>query len=342
MSLKDKYLEYKELIFTKYWNDPVWSKVISAAIITIVGSIITTIYVVIKSLYEKVSFKTVGKELMEYFKNFTEINNTVIWIVSIILVSTIIIFLKSFIPALIDKFKNKKKEIPKIHDHSTVFFLYRLGDAFPGQRGLKWYDSKTAVERLKILLREPLRFEPVGYEVMPDPIWWFRGGSALHINHFKTLSKTKVLINIDEIEIKRFAVFISDSYYKSFIYLEAQAEKQTGLYNLDEEAISNPTSSRGYSSEEFGLYKNKPITREEYDDGSAVINGKVVATTNVELRKRFLSDYNMIIAAKQSPYNSRKFSRETKEIFNDILKDSSRVDDFFKYLDSYEKDENLK
>ncbi|MDI1354772.1 MAG: hypothetical protein PSX36_07635 [bacterium] len=257
--IKQKTIKLRDTFYQKYWPDPVWSKVISAVIITVVGSILTTIYVILKSLYDKVSFKSVAKQVIDYFKLTTEVNNLILWLSLLILAWVVYSFFKSFIKDVINKIKTKTaaiesveepNELPTITEHSTVFFSYRLAKAFPGQRGLMWYEAKTAVERFKILFQEPLRFKSEGhYGCMPDPIWWFRGGSALFIDKFKVLSKTKVLMGWDELEIKRVAVYISDSYYKCFVYVEAKAERQTGLYNFKPEDIKRHINTFGYSLE---------------------------------------------------------------------------------------------
>jgi hypothetical protein len=345
--MKVKLRFIKDTFFTKYWSDPVWSKVISAGIIAVIGSVLTTLYVLVKSIYEKVPFRTTIKQLTDYFRDRTEINNLLIWIAILIIVFTLFSFLKSFIRDLLIKLKSPKvdvkeepKEIPTIIEHSTVFFSFRLAKAFPGQRGLVWYQPKVAVERLKILLQDPLRFKSVGHDSTSDPIWWFRGGSALFIEKFKALSKTKILIDVYELELKRIAVFISDSYYKSFIYVESKGEKQTGLYNYKTEDIKRHIETFGYSSEEFGLLGKKPIRREQYDDGATILKDKVVDATNAELRVRYLSDYNFILAAKQSPYNSKRFDRETKTMFNNLLNGNMLTDAFFEYVDNFVKYES--
>lgn len=345
--MKDKLRHINETFFKKYWPDPVWSKVISAGFITVLGSILTTLYVLVKSIYEKVSFRSTTKQLLGYFRDTTEVNN-LLMLISILIIGFILFtFVKSYIVDIITNLKSPKVEvklepkgIPTITDHSTVFFSHRLAKAFPGQRGLEWYQPKLAVERLKILLEEPLSFNSGGYDCVGDPIWWFRGGSSLFIDKFKSLSKTKVLMGKDELELKRIAVFIGNPYYKSFIYVETKGEKQTGLYNYNKEVINGQIETFGYSCEEFGPLGDKPIRREHYDDGATVLNDKVVDATSAELRVRFLSDYNFLIAAKQSPYNSKRFDRESLVMFNDLLNGKMTTDAFFKYLDTFEKYEN--
>jgi hypothetical protein len=64
--------------------------------------------------------------------------------------------------------------------------------AFPGVRDLEWInDSKVALKRLSIILKNPLAFswiEEKGLRLTSKPIWIFRGYSAYPITDFKILS----------------------------------------------------------------------------------------------------------------------------------------------------------
>jgi len=327
----------------KYWKDPVWSKVISFVIIGIGTFIFTTIYIWIKSLYDEVPFKEISKKVIEYLKSTTEVNTFLFWIILIVFG----IFLVSFIYSLfkksqkpLEELENREdeEELPKTGISSSAIFSGKLAGAFTGQRGFKWYESKEAIMRLEKFFEPPLKYEPIGEGATSTPIWWFRAGSSMYIDKFKKLSRTKLLIGIREFKIKRIGVFVSDSYYKSFIYVETSGEKQTGVYKLTKEDIKRHIDTFGYSFEEYALFKNKiKLTREEYDDASKVINGKVVDTFGAELRVRFLSDYNFVITANQSPLNSSKFDKESHESMNKILKGEMKADDFIESLKKYEK-----
>ncbi len=151
-------------------------------------------------------------------------------------------------------------------------------------------------------------------------------------------------MNIDQLKIKRIAAYHGNLYYKDFVYVEVEGEKQTGLYSYSQEDINKHIDSFGYSREEYGLIKNRigwttPIRREDYDDGATVQGGKVRDALNAKLRIRYLSKYNFIIAAKGSPYNSRKFERESKEYLNKILKNEIEPEEFFESLKEYHKNE---
>jgi hypothetical protein len=188
------------------------------------------------------------------------------------------------------------------------------------------------------LLRDPLCFHPDSQE-MSDPVWWFRGTSNLHIQSFTKLSNSKILLDVYEYVISEIAVYRDDSYEKDFVYVKVKAEKPVGVYEWFSEDIEQNKKQYGFCREEYGLYNNSvPITREEYDDGAAEIKGKVIGTRGSRLRVRYLTDYNFIIAAKQSPINSHEFDRGSKDILNGILRGTHSFENLFDfiYLDNTE------
>ncbi len=271
-------------------------------------------------------------------------------IIYLILISNQIVVL---IKNVIIKFTNPRSKTkapiesnkPRATEHSTSFFYQRMASAFPGVRGLKWHeDSKEATNRLKILLQKPLRFKSDSREFESDPIWWFRGSSDMYIKKFEKIGRNKILLNFDQLKIKRIAAYHGDAYYKDFVYVETEREKQTGLYNLKDEDIQRHIETFGYSWEEYGLIKNwlgwkTLIRREDYDDGATVIRGKVKDALNAELRVRYLSKYNFIIAAKGSPYNSNKFNQNSKDYLNKVLRNEIEPNDFFNFLKGFNKHE---
>ena len=210
------------------------------------------------------------------------------------------------------------------HD-STSFFDFRIRSAFPGIRGLQIFDNpKICVDRLKILLREPL-----SSSYLKSPIWYFRGSSCLDVPSFHRLSETKCLMGIDEYEIEKIGVYISDSYYRDFIYIQTKPDKPSGAYTYQNQNYYNSYQSFGYYCEEFGLYDNIPITRQEYDDGAAVINGKVIPSNGrFKLRVRYLTPYNFVICAQFHPFNSNYGDTITKQYLDGILKGTYSIEEF--------------
>ena len=108
------------------------------------------------------------------------------------------------------------------------------------------------------------------------------------------------------------------------------------MYNHNKEYIKKAFDYR----EEYGVFKKRKITRQEYDDGSAIIKGKPVRTEEAALRRRNLTKYNFIIAAKFSPYNCKEFYRNSKKYFEKLLREEIEFDVFVNWMEKFEKNHN--
>lgn len=211
-----------------------------------------------------------------------------------------------------------------LFDSSTPFFDYRFGKAFPGIRGVKEFtDSKECVDRLQILLKKPLNGKKLG-----GPIWWIRGSGNCDISRFERVTDDKFLMDGDEIKVKRIVVYAAGEYYKKFVYVETYPEEETGLYTKDDALVEEWTEKYGYYYEEYAEYENKKVTRAEYDDGAAVIDGKVVDLNGkAKLRTRYITPYNFIICAHFNPMNSSVYDDMLGKLLNGILKGQNSVEE---------------
>ncbi|MEO8172029.1 MAG: glycosyltransferase family 4 protein [Sediminibacterium sp.] len=228
------------------------------------------------------------------------------------------------------------------------FFASRLAAAFPGIRGLEWInDPKVVIQRLKILLAAPLAFtiypgrdDDVGGTT--KPIWWFRAGESMDIEDFESLSETKCMIGGIELEIDKIAVYRSQMHYRSFVYLKAKAE-QSALPNTDiAQRIESQLSYKEYAEEEFALYKGQAITREEFDDGSAIIDGRPVRfTEHPDLRTRFLTPFNMLICSQTSVYNTHSADSMLQDIMDGLLDEENEklMPKYIKQLQTIKQEE---
>ncbi len=336
-------------IIQENWKDPVWSKVISAGIIAVISFILASIYALIKNIFSKVPFTESFNSLTIFFNKDIEIK---IWLLILLLVFYLILITnsaKEFFNNIYLKIKTKDKQIDDRVKHpgesSTSFFYRRMASAFPGERGVCWFnDPFEATKRLNILLREPLCFEFEKREFATDPIWWFRDTSSSHIKKELRIGRRKILLNYEQLKIKRIASYRGRSDHNAFIYVEVNGEKQTGLYNNNEENIKKNIDTFGYSWEEYGLIRNWagqeiPIRREDYDDGATVLNGKIKDTLNAKLRVRYLSRYNFIITSKGSPFNSNKFGFDSKQYMDDILQDKIDPNIFMDFMINFKRSE---
>lgn len=234
--------------------------------------------------------------------------------------------------AVAKEMRNDKNidQIPFLRENSTIHFSNRMADAFPGIRELTWFtEPREAIDRLSILLKTPLRFRVREGKALP--MWWWRGGSDNHIESFKVLGKTTCLMNTHELEISKLAAYRSASYYREFVYVETNPSQPIGLYDYPNGYVEERKQEWGYYKEEYALLNDKPISRTEYDDNSAVINGKVVDAYGAELRIRYLSKYNFIIAAQMSPINNSEFDMLFETILNELLEG---VQEFESLLDA--------
>lgn len=239
-------------------------------------------------------------------------------------------------------YKTDSKDLAiKATEESTVFFARRMAEAFPGVRGVcEFSDRKEINKRLSILLQAPLKFEQGLDRADTDPIWFFRAGAAEDIQSYLRIGNNKVLMNTDELLIKRIVVYRdSGRYYGQYVYVEVEADKPCGCYLHNEDTMKYMVNKRGYYDEEFAVFKpswylpERKITRQEYDDGSAMVNGKPMRLHGrAELRLRYLTSYNFILAAKFSPFNCHEFDRTSGEYFKGMLNGSISVKQFDEYM----------
>lgn len=211
-------------------------------------------------------------------------------------------------------FKTSEEELlPSIRgEDSTVFFSNRFSDSFPGTRGIQWFrDSAVAVDRLRLLFAEPFMFCDA------QPIWWWRTGD-MYIDHFEVLAPDTVLIDHQELVIEELAAVNAGSYYQSFVYIKTRPAVPSGLN--DHSPIPDQIAYWGYAREEFALFRDRPVTRAEYDDGSAIIDGQVVDMNGeARVRVKYLSPYNLLIASHNSPINNNHFDSDRVNLLNGIL-----------------------
>jgi len=205
----------------------------------------------------------------------------------------------------------EKDTTPKLNDDSTVFFYERFTSAFPGVRGVEWFkEPKVAIDRLSLLLKEPIVFSN------QRPVWWWRFGN-LHINSFEKIDDSTGIMDHKELKIEEIAAVNAGSYYQSFVYVKVTPSTPSGLY--DYSYIDEAVKHSGYANEEFAVYKNRFITRAEYDDGATIIDGLPVDLNGeAELRVRYLTPYNFVIAPHNSPINNVKFDSTLERLLNGI------------------------
>lgn len=216
----------------------------------------------------------------------------------------------------------KDTSLPDLKVDSTVLFSERFAAAFPGIRGTAHFENEKDIKmRMCELLKAPLHYKN------SSPIWWWRGGN-LSIHRFIHLDKRLFLMNSDELNIRKIIAVNAGSYYQQFVYVEIDKMEPTGLYPKSYGQIESSIKTFGYSCEEYGLYKGKTkITRAEYDDNSALIDGELTKLgENSELRVRYITPYNFLIAPNSSPINNNSFDEKLEELLNGVLQNRTSID----------------
>lgn len=213
---------------------------------------------------------------------------------------------------------------------STSFFWYRMGKAFPGLRGLRVFeDPREAVNRIEVLFGDNYG---CGNKT---PIWWWRGGE-LAVDSFAKLNDREILLGPQEFRVAKIAAYSPAAYYHAFVYVEV--EPMESVLGHKEDVIKRQLEWRGYASEEYGLFKGRAVSREEFDDGSAEINGKVVDMEGeAELRVRYLTSMNFILAAQGSAINNREFDSQRDELLRRILVGQATIDDLVAAVEALPK-----
>jgi hypothetical protein len=192
--------------------------------------------------------------------------------------------------------------VPRLREQPTVFFAKRIAQAFPGVRGIQWFEDKGAIKtRLEKLFAKPLKFADA------SPIWWWRGHSCMHIEEFEYQTNGVFLMDFYELLVSRVAAVVPRSYNRSFVYVELAAMEPTGLYPGTAERIAEVKEGKSdpfpYYWEEYSLVDGQYlVTRGELDDGAAMIGGELqdIRGRN-EVRSRYLTPFNFVIAPQGNP-----------------------------------------
>jgi predicted nucleotidyltransferase len=205
---------------------------------------------------------------------------------------------------------------PERKVESTPFFYERVGDAFPGKRGIYWTTGPADVElRLGRLLGGDLRF------ANSTPIWMFRGGNTMPIAKFQQLGPENFLFDHYEVKVSRLAVYQSESYYRCFVYVEGEPLAPIGINPEAAASASRAMAEDRTYYEEYGVTDDGLLlTREEYDDGAAERDGVIIDTVGrTRLMCRYLTSFNFVICAQMSPINNSHFDLRMRDLLNGML-----------------------
>jgi hypothetical protein len=99
------------------------------------------------------------------------------------------------------------------------------------------------------------------------------------------------------------------------------------------EEIQELLGHSSYVSEGYGLYKENIITYSESEDGAAEINGKLLELDgSQEIRTRYLTPYNFLIAPKGSSINLSHEDINIRCILDGILNGTKSFNELNEFI----------
>ena len=213
--------------------------------------------------------------------------------------------------------ERKPKELAhkrsRLGEAPIIEFSRRFSHAFPGLRGVQWLEDADAIgKRFDVLLRQPLAYDE------GDVVWWWRGYGNLQVESFEQVEGPHFLMDGSELNISRIAAVNMRDAYRKWLYVETAASDATGLYpDRKREAME----TFGYDWEEYGLVDGTlPVTRAEFDDGATLVEGSPASIVDrVELRVRYTTPYNFLLAPHWSPINNNDFDGPMERLLNAML-----------------------
>jgi predicted nucleotidyltransferase len=249
-----------------------------------------------------------------------------------------LLFAEIICGAALGRLSQGAEEVPSLHGkHSTIWFNERFAQAFPGVRGVQWFeDAENIKTRLGKLLEQPLVYAD------SEPAWWFRGSSNMSIRALRHIRDRLYQMDEAELLVRRIAAVHSGQYYRDFVYVEVEGMAPVALYPSTEQRIAEERSGQGifgYYWEEYGLVDGiDVVTRAQYDDGAAEIDGRLQDIRGrTELRLRYVTPYNFIVAANGSSINTSDFDEVLVEKLDAMLRGEDRIEELFKAVSKLPK-----
>jgi hypothetical protein len=165
----------------------------------------------------------------------------------------------------------------------------------------------------------------------------------MYAHGFKRLGLDRILLNNLELWVQ-YVVTVREfsSHDRNFVYVQTLPEKSTGLYPPHAEWLQDFLQERlnknygYYAYEEYALWEDKLITRQEYDDGAALVEGKPVRISGAELRLRYITPYNFILCGGDHILISSEVNvdMELTNLLDEILLGTKNINDLMDFVDN--------
>ncbi|TMW71179.1 serine/threonine-protein kinase [Alteribacter natronophilus] len=178
-----------------------------------------------------------------------------------------------------------------------------LLNCFPGKRGLIDTTDSTKIDMV---------FTELSEIIGKVNLWWTQGDSNSSIGRkFNKINTNEWVMDSTEIVIeKMWAMKQSHSLDHQFILIKTKAMSDFSIYG----------DGGKYEWSEAGWFKNKYITREEYDDGVAEMDGTIVKLDGTaEVRGRNLIPQFYFLATQSHPILISNNDLVVSDIYKNLL-----------------------
>ncbi|SRR6266702_1460580 len=154
-------------------------------------------------------------------------------------------------------------------------------------------------------------------------LWWFEDNTAANsADPIKNLSEDIWLIDTHECDIVDLWIYRHPTEERQYVIVHLAPRPMFGIYDYNLGNTDTSTEVADYNVEEAAYFRGIYVTRGEYDDGYALIEGKVVKLKGAEIRTRNLKDNFLVLAPKMSIYNlynHATYNKQIKEVYNALL-----------------------
>ncbi|QRY36561.1 serine/threonine-protein kinase [Bacillus sp. PDNC022] len=208
-----------------------------------------------------------------------------------------------------DENTKQNKEIDRV-----IGELRRFNDTllccFPGKRGIIETEDKVKINSI---------IGEINKLIEETNLWWTQGRSNMPIkNRIEKINADTLLMDYTEMQIEKvWALKNSASYDHQFFVLKTRAMPSFEIYDED----------NAFRREEAAWFNDRYISREEYDDGVADIDGKSVwLNGKAQLRVRNLQEEYYFIGTQSHPILLMENEEIVTAVYENLIETDSLTD----------------
>ena len=221
-----------------------------------------------------------------------------------------------------DSVEMRYMRLAKQQKEDMLAFDERLARAMPGSIALGYVQASNKEEVNRVL-------SSLADGCEQYHLWWTKGYKTLPIRRMKYLPDGIWLINTFECQVIDLWLHRNDILERQYVIIHLAPRPPFGIYD---EASSSEW-------EEAGYFRGRYITRGEFDDGYALIDGKSVnIREDAERRSRNLVDDFLLLAPQTSVYLPLSASKKVHEVYLSLRKAGKIVRELLLPLEDIERE----